>query len=164
MADQPQPADRPVLDLPRRRPRRQLPLWVAVVVVLVASPLILAGVFAIGNYVVARTTVTINLVSWSVSLNGTPLYQVSCQGRDNGGNCPYQVKPGSVYATTLSVWPLYPGRSMNVTIYAPSPFSIASTHPSLPALVSPTGLQIAVNLTLPSSPGEYSFTGNVTFS
>ncbi len=133
-----------------------------VVAVVAASPLIMMGVFALGDYIVAHTTVTIDLVSWAMPVDGHAVYDISCQSSDGVGNCPYHVKPGSVYSTTLFFAAPYSGT--NVTLYAPSPFSIASTDPGLPAVVPPTGLNIAVNLTLPSSPGEYSFTGNVTFS
>lgn len=138
-------------------------LWWALVAALVAVGL-LGGpaALAIDNYVVAHTTVTIDLVSWAVSVNGQTWYQVSCQSNSGFGDCPYHIRPGSVYATEVYFGPYYAGK--NVTLSAPSPFSIASTSPSLPALIPPSGVSVTVRLALPSAPGEYSFTGNVTFS
>lgn len=149
------------MDRPKRQPRRHVPFWLVLVAVLAVSPLIGAGVFAIGNYIVAHTTVTVDLVSWSVPLRGGSVYEISCQSSNGVGTCPYHVKPGSVFSTTVYI-AIYPG--MNVSLYAPPPFSLASTSPGLPVTVPSAGISIGVNLTLPSAPGEYSFTGNVTFS
>lgn len=161
MANPPRPSVVPPASVrPKRTPRRQVPLWVVTVAVVAASPLILAGAFVAGNYIVAHTTVTVESVSWAVPVHGHPEYYISCQGGNGIGACPYQVKPGSVHSTTVFIASQFSG--MNVTLYAPSPFSIASTDPNLPALVPSSGLSIAVNLTLPGSPGDYSFTGNVT--
>lgn len=162
MVPQPQPTDRPVLELSARRPRRQVSLWVVILAVLAASSVVPIGVFLTGDYIVAHTTVTINLVSWSVPIQGHREYDVSCQSFDGVGDCPYHVKPGSIYTTSVLIPSMFSG--MNVSLYAPSPFSIASTDPSLPALVPSSGLPITVHLTLPGSPGPYSFTGSVTFS
>lgn len=155
-------ANRSAVGAPQRSPRRQFPLWAMVVALVAVGLLIVPAVFTIGDYVVAHTTVTVDLVSWGVSINGQSWSQVSCQGSGGFGGCPYHVKPGSVYTTAVYFGAYYAGR--NVTLFAPSPFSIASTSPSLPASIPASGISVTVHLALPSAPGEYSFTGNVTFS
>jgi hypothetical protein len=145
-----------------QRRHRQVPLWVLIVAVMAASPLIYAGVFAIGDYITTHTTVTVDLVSWAVPVGGGTEYIISCQTVASIGNCPYPASPGSNYALSVFLSGYFEGK--NVSLTAPSPFHLRSTAPDLPALVSSAGLTIGVNLTLPSSPGEYSFTGAVIFS
>ncbi|MGD0589153.1 MAG: hypothetical protein ABSA63_10265 [Thermoplasmata archaeon] len=127
-----------------------------------ASPFITAGVFAIGDYITAHTTVTVDLVSWAVTFGGETEYIVSCQTIGSFGPCPHEVKPGSDYSTSVYISGYFAGK--NVSLSAPSPFRLGSTYPVLPVLVPDFGVTISVNLTLPSSPGEYSFTGAVIFS
>jgi hypothetical protein len=146
----------------KKRRRRDVPLWVPIVAVMAASPFISAGVFAIAEYVTAHTTVTIDLVSWAVTVDGGTEYIITCQTSGSFGPCPHQVKPGSEYASSIYISGYFAGK--NVSLSAPSPFQLKSTNPGLPAPVPLSGLTIAVNLTLPSSPGEYSFTGEVIFS
>jgi|SRR5271157_4861102 len=141
---------------------RQVPLWVPIVAVMAASPLIYAGVFAVGDYITTHTTVTVDLVSWAVNYDGGTEYFISCQTAGSFGSCPTHVTPGSNYATSVFISGYFAGKNASLT--APSPFDLRSTTPNLPALVLSVGLTIGVNLTLPSSPGEYSFTGAVIFS
>jgi hypothetical protein len=145
-----------------QRRRRQVPLWVPIVAVMAASPLIFAGVFAIGDYITTHTTVTVDLVSWAVPVGGETEYIISCQAVASVGICPYHASPGSNYAVSVFISGYFAGK--NVTLTAPLPFHVRSTTHDLPAPLSLAGLTIEVNLTLPSSPGEYSFTGAVVFS
>jgi len=146
----------------RKRRLRDTPLWAWVVIALAVSLTVAPGVFAVANYINDRTTVTIDLVSWSVPVDGTSEYIISCQTAGSFGPCPYRASPGSNYGAPVYLSGYFSGKNVNLT--APLPFHLRSTAPELPALVPTTGLTIWVNLTLPSTPGEYSFTGNIVFS
>ena len=142
---------------PKGRRRRSVPDWVVVVVGLVAVVLAGPAVFAIGDYYVAHTTVTVALVSWALPpVNGTSYgYLIECQG-----NCPTQAHPGSTYTGTVYI----EGFRGNVTLEVPAPFALVSTDPTLPAPIPPTGLPLSIELKIPSSPGTYSFTGQIELS
>jgi len=148
---------------PRRgwgRHRRQVPTWALVLVLLVACPLAAYGVFDLANFVVNATTVTVTTGAWSVPVGGSVEYSPMC-GWGVADGCPYHVAPGSTYVTTLELSPYFEGRS--VTLSVPGPFRLVSTSPSLPASIPAGGLDITITLSLPSTPGEYSFLGSVTF-
>ena len=151
--------NQPGLNRPEKRPGRIIPTWVLIVIVVVAGPLATLGVFSVGSYITDHTTVTIDSVAWAVNVSGATEYIISCGGGQ--GTCPQQVKPGSDYATTIFVSGYFAGK--NVSLSAPSPFRLLSTNPDLPVLVPSSGLAIMVDLGLPSSPGEYTFLGMVTF-
>ncbi|MFZ0829559.1 MAG: hypothetical protein WCB18_02675 [Thermoplasmata archaeon] len=144
----------------KKRRVRSTPLWVLVVIPLLAGPLAIFGVFAIGSYITEHTTVTIDAASWTIPVGGGTEYLLSCG--PGVGSCPQDVKPGSDYTTSIFVSGYFAGKSVNLA--APSPFRLLGTEPYLPVPVPPTGLVITVDLGLPSSPGEYSFLGTVTFS
>jgi hypothetical protein len=146
---------------PKKRRFRAVPLWVPFVIVMLASPFITAGVFAAGNYITEHTTVTVDSGAWAVSVGAGTEYIPLC-GWGGSSNCPWHVNPGSDYTTSVLVSGYFAGK--NASLSAPSPFRLLSTEPSLPALVPPSGLVITVDLGLPSSPGEYSFLGTVTFT
>jgi len=131
------------------------------VVAIAMSPLVTFGVFAIGNYITNTTTVTIDHAAWAVPVGGTIEYIPMC-GFGSTVNCPYHVRPGSDFSAPIYVSGYFLGR--NVSLSAPAPFSLVSTDPTLPTLVPSTGLMVTVDLGLPSTSGEYSFTGNVTFN
>ena len=154
MTDMGRPVDR---SPPRRF--RDVPWWVVVLIVLVAAPLAGAGTFSLAGYVVDHTTVTVDSVTWAVSVGGTTEYWISCGGGE--GNCPMHVKPGSEYATTVFAAGFFAGK--NLTLSVPGPFRIVSTDPALPAPVPPNGLTVSVDLGLPSTAGEYSCLGTATF-
>jgi hypothetical protein len=144
---------------PKKRRLRDVPAWVPIVIVIVASPLITLGAFAVADYIVEHTTVTVDSATWAIPVGGGTEYIISCG--PGWSSCPQHVKPGSDYMTSIFVSGYFAGK--NVTLSAPSPFRLLSTDPSLPVLVPPSGLVITMDLGLPSSPGEYTFLGTVTF-
>jgi len=144
----------------RGRHRRPMPTWALVLVLLVACPLATYGVFSLANLVVNATTVTVTTGAWGVPVGGSIEYSPMC-GWGGTDGCPYHVAPGSTYVTTLELSPYFEGRS--VTLSVPSPFRLVSTSPTLPASVPAGGLDITITLSLPSTSGEYSFLGSVTF-
>lgn len=109
------------------------------------------------SYYVAHTTVSIDVVAWAFPQHYG--YAIEC---DSGGNpCPGDVAPDSNSSGLISVSGYFEGK--NISLLAPAPFHLISTDPVLPVPVPAAGVDITVVLGLPSSPGEYSFTGNVTF-
>lgn len=156
-------------DRKRRRPRK-VPLWVIIVGVAIASPAITFGVFSLGNYIENTTTVTVTLISWAIVLHGQDFheYTVSCQTQLVNGvptgqdTCPYRVHPGSDYNTTFFVSGYFQNTSL--TLGTPSPFELVSTTPSLPVMIPSNGLELTVELKLPTSAGQYNFTGTESFS
>ncbi len=149
---------RPVDRSPPRR-FRDVPWWVPVLVFLVAAPLAGAGTLSLVGYVVDHTTVTVNSVTWAVSVGGATEYWISCGGGE--GNCPTHAKLGSEYATTFVASGYFAGK--NLTLSVPGPFRIVSTDPALPVMVPPNGITVSVDLGLPSTAGEYSCLGTATF-
>jgi hypothetical protein len=139
-----------------------VPNWLVVLLVLITGPLAGYGAVSAANYYIAHTTVSVDLVSWAIpEPGGGALYDIECQA-NTGNDCPQHVPPGSTYSGTVSVSGYYEGK--NVSLRAPSPFRLVSTDPGLPVRVPASGVDITVVLGLPTSAGEYSFTGNMSFA
>jgi hypothetical protein len=150
------------VDRPKKRRLRDAPGWVLIVIAILAVLLVPLGVFAVANYITNQTTVTIDDMAWALTYApGATGYLPIC-GFGGTGNCPSHVHPGSDFTGSVLISGYYAGK--NVGLSAPSPFRLISTDPTLPAVVSAPGLLISVDLQLPQSAGEYSFTGTVTFS
>ena len=140
-----------------------MPAWAVVVIVAVSVTAAAGAGSEIGQYYVAHTTVTVNLISWALPpVNGSFLgYAISCQSFSSPA-CPTQVHPGSTYSGTIDLT----GFSGSVTLAVPSPFTLVSTDPQLPLTMPPApgGVSLTFELKLPSSPGTYSFTGEIETS
>ncbi len=143
--------------------RRSMPAWAVVVIVAVSVTAAAGAGWEIGQFYVAHTTVTVDLISWALPpVNGTFLgYAISCQSFSSPA-CPTQVHPGSTYSGTIDLTG-FPG---NATLVVPSPFTLVSTDPRLPVTMPPApgGVSLTFELRLPSSPGTYSFTGEILTS
>lgn len=146
---------------PRRGVRHALvriPTWVLIVSLVIAIPLVASGVLAVADYVVEHTTVTVDAVSWAVNVSGTTEYSISCG--PGYVSCPYHVKPGSEYSTSLVISPFFAGKSVSLSV--PPPFQLVAPAPGVWSPVGSDGLVIPVTLQLPGSPGEYSLTGTIS--
>ncbi|MGA8711219.1 MAG: hypothetical protein WB786_08360 [Thermoplasmata archaeon] len=149
---------------PRRKRRlRDTPIWVLVTIAVAVGVIVPQGVFAAANYITDQTTITIDTMAWAFTYApGVSGYLPICGfGGEGFGNCPYRAQPGLDYTSSVFISGYFAGKNVNLS--APSPFHLISTNPNLPALVTSSGLLISVDLQLPKTAGEYSFTGNVTF-
>jgi hypothetical protein len=158
------PTSSPAPAIPRRKRRlRDTPSWVLVTIAVAVGVLVPQGLFAAANYITDQTTVTIDTMAWAFTYApGVTGYLPICGfGGEGFGSCPYRAQPGLDYTSSVFISGYFAGK--NVTLSAPSPFHLISTHPDLPALVTSSGLLISVELQLPKTAGEYSFTGTVTF-
>jgi hypothetical protein len=149
---------------PRERRLRDTPGWVLIAIAILAGMLIVLGVFAVANYTADQTTVTIDEMVWEFTYaQGATGYLPICGfGGGEFSSCPVRAPPGSDYTGSLLISGYFAGK--NVSLSAPSPFRLISTNPTLPVLVTPSGLDITFELQLPTSAGEYSFIGSLTFS
>jgi hypothetical protein len=136
---------------------------VPIVIAVLAGQLILWGVFAVGDYIEDTSTVTVTLVSWGLSEHGQPVfgYLIECQSPGGAPSCPYRVSPGSDYTSILLISGFFANGTL--TLETPSPFRLVSTTPVLPLVVPAGGVDLTVVLELPSTAGEYSFTGTANF-
>lgn len=141
----------------KTRGSRILRAWAPVIVAIAPGPVLTFGVFSVGNYITDHTTVTIGEVSWQVNVSGAPEYFVSCQFT----SCPQQVAPGTEYRTSVDISGYFSGKT--VRLEAPGPFRLVSTDPTLPTTVPAYGLVVAVVIALPSTAGDYTCLGAVTF-
>jgi len=149
---------------PKKRRLRDAPVWAIVVLAILAGSLGSIGVVALANYITDQTTITIDHMAWAFTYApGATGYLPMC-GFGGFSSCPYHAPPGSDYTGSVLISGYSANAGKNVTLSAPSPFRLISTDPILPALVPPAGLLILVDLQLPTSAGEYSFTGTVTIS
>ncbi len=163
-ASPPGPPDR------KRRRLRKVPFWAILVAVAIASPVITFGISSLGDYIENTTTVTVTDIAWEIVLHGQNQheYMIACQSElDNGqpigpDPCPYRVHPGSDYNTSFFVSGYFQNTSL--TLGTPPPFELMSTTPSLPAMIPSNGLQLSVELKLPTSAGQFNFTGTESFS
>jgi hypothetical protein len=161
-----QPGSTPISPPPRdtRSSRRRFPVSAWVVVALVACSLAASGAVALGNYVVARTTVSVSSVAWDIVVNGTPVqgYWISCQPW-MPTVCPDKVSPDSTFNSTLPIYgSMFVGAELSLVVTGP--FHLVSTTPSLPLTVPPQGLTLSYELALPSSAGQYDFLGTAVFT
>ena len=140
------------------RTSTRIPDWVLIVVLLVAIPLLASGALEIDDYVVAHTTVTIDVVNWAVNVSGTTEYSISCA--PGYAACPNHAKPGSEYFTSLVISPYYMGKALSLSV--PAPFELVAPAPGVWSYVSGDGAVISVTLRLPGVPGVYSMTGTIS--
>jgi len=150
------------VDRPKKRRLRDAPGWVLIALAFLASMLVVLGGLAVANYVTDQTTVTINEMAWEFNYApGVAGYLPICGFGGVGiGGCPYRAHPGSDFTGSLMISGGYVGK--NVSLSVPSPFRLISTDPTLPIAVPPSGLDIAFELQLPTSAGEYAFIGTLT--
>ena len=162
---------------PKRRVPDDFPMLLVFIGVACSSLVVGPAVFAVANYYEDITTVTVTIVSWDVILHGEDQheYTIACQSFLTGPGwfgvssappgpnpCPYRAHPGSNYNASFYVSGFF--QNSTVALVTPPPFELVSTTPVLPQLVPPGGFALTVEVKLPTTAGEYSFTGNETFS